>query len=144
MHYRVNAPQVMAETIGEETIIVNLAAGHYFNLLGTGVEIWEGIAREEPLPTIIERLESRYEARDGEIRASVSRLIDDLKTEELIVAADGNGTDAPRPTATAHEDGRAAFAPPSLAKFTDMQDIILLDPVHEVDARGWPHAPSGA
>jgi hypothetical protein len=22
-----------------------------------------------------------------------------------------------------------------------MQDLILLDPVHEVDARGWPHLP---
>jgi hypothetical protein len=29
---------------------------------------------------------------------------------------------------------------PPISKFTDMQDIILLDPVHEVDARGWPHA----
>ena len=144
MHYRVNAPQVIAETIGEETIIVNLAAGHYFNLLGTGVEIWEGIAREEPLPTIIERLETRYEAPTGEIRASVSRLIDDLQTEELIVATGQNGTEAPSAPAPASEDGRAPFAPPSLAKFTDMQDIILLDPVHEVDVRGWPHAPAGA
>jgi hypothetical protein len=81
MHYRVNAHQVIAETIGEETIIVNLATGHYFNLLGTGVEIWEGLARQESVPVIVEQLEARYEAQDGEIRASVSRLIDDLQTE---------------------------------------------------------------
>ena len=143
MRYRVNAPQVIAETIGGETIIVNLATGHYFNLLGTGVEIWECIAREEPLPAIVEQLEARYEAPNGEISSSVTRLIDDLLTEDLIVTATGNGT-APTPPPTAPENGRIPFASPSLAKFTDMQDIILLDPVHEVDARGWPHAPAGA
>jgi hypothetical protein len=33
----------------------------------------------------------------------------------------------------------AAFEPPLLEKFTDMEDLLLLDPVHEVDGRGWPH-----
>jgi len=27
-------------------------------------------------------------------------------------------------------------------KYTDMQDLVLLDPVHEVDERGWPHVQS--
>ncbi len=144
MHYRVNAPQVMAETIGGETIIVNLATGHYFNLQGSGVEIWEGIAQGESLPTIVERLRARYDAPDGEIEASVSQLVDDLRNEELIVAADNNGNAAPGTATAAPEGTRRLFAPPSLAKFTDMQDIILLDPVHEVDARGWPHAPASA
>jgi hypothetical protein len=26
-----------------------------------------------------------------------------------------------------------------LQKFTDMQELLLLDPIHEVDERGWPH-----
>jgi hypothetical protein len=25
-----------------------------------------------------------------------------------------------------------------LNKYTDMQDLLLLDPIHEVDAAGWP------
>jgi hypothetical protein len=28
-----------------------------------------------------------------------------------------------------------------LRRLAGMQDLILLDPVHEVDARGWPHLP---
>ena len=35
---------------------------------------------------------------------------------------------------------RVPYVPPVLEKFTDMQDLILLDPVHEVSERGWPHA----
>ena len=33
---------------------------------------------------------------------------------------------------------RLWFEAPSLEKYTDMQDLVLLDPVHEVDQTGWP------
>jgi hypothetical protein len=29
---------------------------------------------------------------------------------------------------------------PVLNKYTDMQDLLLLDPIHEVDERGWPNS----
>jgi hypothetical protein len=32
----------------------------------------------------------------------------------------------------------AAFQPPTLRKYTDMQDLLLIDPIHEVDDLGWP------
>ena len=144
MRYRANAPQVMAETIGGETIIVNLATGHYFNLQGRGVEIWEGLAQGESVPTVVARLKALYDAPEGEIEGSVSQLVDDLLNEELIVLADANGSAEPAKPTPRPEGARPPFARPSLAKFTDMQDIILLDPVHEVDTRGWPHAPANA
>jgi hypothetical protein len=28
-----------------------------------------------------------------------------------------------------------------LHKFTDMQDLLLVDPVHDVGDAGWPHRP---
>jgi hypothetical protein len=35
---------------------------------------------------------------------------------------------------------RPTFESPTLAKFTDMEDLLLLDPVHEVSPdQGWPH-----
>jgi hypothetical protein len=37
-------------------------------------------------------------------------------------------------------NGRIPFQAPALEKHSDMQDLILLDPVHEVGPRGWPHA----
>lgn len=145
MRYRTNTPHVMAETIGGETIIVNLGTGHYFNLQGTGVDMWEGIARGDAVPAIVSGLEARYDAADGEIEASVSRLVEELQAEELVVAADANGDDAQTdPPAPVPPAERQPFAPPAFAKFMDMQDIILLDPVHEVDPRGWPHAPASA
>jgi hypothetical protein len=148
VRHRVNAPQVIAETIAGEAMIVNLATGHYFSLQGSGVEIWSEIERERSLSEIVAALEQRYVAVDDEIEAAVLRLVEELEHEQLIVRLGENGYHA---EAVPSQDGphapardRQQFAQPVLAKFTDMQDIILLDPVHEVDASGWPHAPASS
>ncbi len=31
------------------------------------------------------------------------------------------------------------FEPPKLAKYTNMSDLLMLDPVHDVDEQGWPN-----
>ena len=143
MTYRVNSPQVISETVGGETIIVNLASGHYFSLQGSAVDVWQGIERGESAATVVLQLEQRYEAPDGEIGAAVQKLLDDFVEAELLVA-DTNGA-APAPVALTQETAaRIPFVAPSFSTFTDMQDIILLDPVHEVDTRGWPHASADA
>jgi hypothetical protein len=139
MRYQVNAPQVIAETVAEETMIVDLSSGHYFNLQGAGADVWEYIERETSLPVIVAQLEGRYVADEGEIEAAVIRLIGELEGENLIVPANGDGLGVQEVVLSGVGD-RVPFPAPVLSKFTDMQDIILLDPVHEVDARGWPHA----
>jgi Coenzyme PQQ synthesis protein D (PqqD) len=138
MRYRVNAPHVIAETIGGETIIVHLSTGCYFNLGGPAVDIWEAVAAGAPPDAITQQLLARYDAGEAEIEAAVTRILDELQREELIVVNDEDGASAVE-AATPNAGPRAPFEEPSLSKFTDMQDIILLDPVHEVDARGWPH-----
>lgn len=143
MRYRVNGPHVISETVGGETIVVNLGTGHYFNLQGTAVDVWQGLERGDDLQSILLELEHRYEAKDGEIAEAVEKLLDELVAAELVVA-DGNGAGEVPAAAVQPVGGRVPFEAPSFTTFTDMQDIILLDPVHEVDARGWPHAPAGA
>jgi hypothetical protein len=140
----VNGPQVISETVGGETIIVNLASGHYFNLQGTAVDVWERIAQAESTEQIVACLASSYSAGEGEIEDAVAGLLAELQAAELVVP-DGDGDTAPVP-AEAPRNGTELppFTPPTVARYTDMQDIILLDPVHEVDAQGWPHAPASA
>lgn len=152
LRYRLNAPQVLAETIAGEAMIVNLATGHYFSLQGSGVDIWAEIEREQACSDIVAAIERRYVADEGEIETAVQMLVDELERENLIVRIGENGhLAAVEPERGPSGNGsqpdvqdRQQFVPPALAKFTDMQDIILLDPVHEVDASGWPHAPASS
>lgn len=139
-----NSPQVISETVGGETIIVNLASGHYFNLQGTAVDIWDAVVREEPTEAIVAGLAGRYAAGEGELEEAVDGFLTELAAAELVTPEED---EAGAPVAIAPPpEGRdlPPFTSPTFTTFTDMQDIILLDPVHEVDARGWPHAPAGA
>jgi hypothetical protein len=133
---RVNAPQVIHEAIDGEVIIINLTSGNYYSLKGSGAEIWQLVQGVASAGEIVETLSSRY-GQQAEIESSVSDFLAHLEREGLTAPGDASArtatpTDAPTP-------GQAAsFVPPSLEKFTDMQDLVLLDPVHEVDATGWP------
>jgi hypothetical protein len=130
---------VISETVGGETIIVNLATGHYFNLQGSAVEIWEGLVAGEPVESVVATLAARYTAADGEIEAAVGGLVDELASAELVVPESSESELAVAVSTLVVGLDRPSFPPPSFTEHTDMQDIILLDPVHEVDARGWPH-----
>jgi hypothetical protein len=143
MRYRKNEPNVISETMGEETIIVNLASGHYFSLQGANVTVWDCLERGYGEEEIAGHVSELYDAGDADVGGCVSALVAQLLEEELIAPRDeGDEPAAPLAGSGSTEGAKRPFSMPPLSKFTDMQDIILLDPVHEVDARGWPHAPA--
>jgi hypothetical protein len=147
MRYRVNSPNVISETIQGETIIIHLTTGAYYSLRGTGPEVWDAIAASASVDEIADELATHNDVSAADAGASVERLIADLTAEDLI-SVDGDATARiAAPTANGNGNGAAKqFEAPELAKYTDMQDLVLLDPVHEVTDTGWPEAkpPVGA
>jgi hypothetical protein len=142
MRYRVNSPQVINETIDGEAIMINLATGSYYSLDRVGGDVWSLLEASLPVDDIVAELSRRYEATEDDIRRGVDDLLERLSSEELVVPCnDAEPVRAVSPQSTPAK--RSPFRAPRLEKFTDMQDLILLDPVHEVDSRGWPHLPDG-
>jgi len=137
MRFAVNNPTVISETIEGETIIIHLGTGTYYSLEGTGADVWAALERSATAKEIAEQLEARYDVAGDSALSAVEAVLAEMASEELVRAADGEVV-ATEAVTSLHERGE--FTPPKLAKYTDMQDIILLDPVHEVDERGWPHA----
>jgi Coenzyme PQQ synthesis protein D (PqqD) len=136
--FRVNSPNVIHETIEGEVILIDLKTGTYYSLREAGAAIWEAIDRGAGLDAIEDALERRYDGSSDEIREAVQRLVGELECEGLI-CADPDGATAGQPVFEPGRGIRRPFEAPSLEKHTDMQDLILLDPVHEVGAQGWPH-----
>ena len=135
--FRVNTPQVVHETIDGEVVIIHLDTGSYYSLDGLGAIIWNWLDRGASLDEAADQLGQSYPNRQAEAGPVVSRLAGELQAEALIVPLDrplpaGSG---PAEPASAPP---AAFQIPVLHKHTDMQDLLLLDPIHEVDETGWP------
>ena len=138
--FEVNEPMVISETIDGETVIINLVKGNYYHLKHSGAAIWSGIQQSARMADIAHMIRTMFEAGEANVEIEIGGLIDRLVEEDLV-----------RPAAQALPSRAAAvprvgltlvpFSPPTLQKFTDLEAMLLLDPVHDVDDEGWPHLP---
>lgn len=140
--YRINRPIVVDEVLGDEVVIVNLDNGYYYSLSGCGVEIWQGVDRGLSSAAIVDALKAQFGEGQEALEKAVEELVARLQEEALIVD-DGGKAPAREKPATGQEAGeqaRTEFQTPKLEKYTDLDNLLLLDPIHEVDELGWPHA----
>ena len=137
--YRVNGSRVIHEVFENEVVIVNLDSGRYYCLQHAGAEIWSLVLGGRSVGDIARELAERYDAPATDIVDAVESVCRELLEQSLIVSADPAGAAAVEPAmAQGTGEAKRPFARPALQVYTDMQDLLLLDPIHEVDPAGWP------
>lgn len=138
MRFRVNNPEVVSELIDGEVVMINLANGNYYSLKGFGAVVWSYLERGVSSEQLLELLPARFDASREDVVDAAEQLVRSLREEHLIV---DDETAVPAADALEIPAGsKEPFESISLETHRDMQDLILLDPVHEVDERGWPYA----
>ena len=115
-----NRPDVIDEVFDGEAVLINLRHGRYYALDARATEVWRlvsaGVAVEELMAA----------RADEDVLSFLRRLV-----EEDLVVLDGG----PLPPA-APPNGHPV---PGLEVFNDLEDLLLLDPIHDVDpGTGWP------
>lgn len=144
--FRVNAPQVIHESIDGEVIIINLETGSYYSVKGSGADVWDVLQGTPAITTttVVDTLAQAYEAPREAIAAAVDGFVGQLVAEGLLAETEGSTVQPVAAPASSDGGAKPAFELPRLEKYTDMQDLVLLDPVHEVDEQGWPQQPPEA
>lgn len=129
------APDVVHETIDGEAIVINLATGTYFSLDGSGAAVWGRLLQGGTLDDAVLELAAAHGADPVALGAEVARLLAELHAHGLVAS--------PPPEVLTHATvpgGLGTFVPPKLGVYTDMEEFLLVDPIHEVEpAQGWPH-----
>lgn len=140
---RVNTPNVVHETIDGEAILLDLKTGSYFSLDGSGAIIWEFIDKTGDWKQAITLLTAGNPDKSALVSASVTGFVEELVKEGLLVKANHEISAGDAGLLISQLAGFAGnFKPPLVNKYTDMQDLLLLDPIHEVDEKGWPESKS--
>jgi hypothetical protein len=130
----VNARAVSSEVIEGEAIIMNHETGYYFNALDSGALIWGLVERGTTIDAIVAALTAQFQVDPQQARVDAEQFIDRLAEHDLIAECDhAAATNAPVSALD-----RAPYAGPVIEAHTDLADLLLLDPVHEVSERGWP------
>jgi hypothetical protein len=138
--YRVNEPTVIQEVIDGEAIIADLGRGYYYSLDSLGSVVWKALVDGASVAEIIDGCAAHYQAERAEIAAGIEGLLQRLTAEQLLVSREGGPGHSVELGGLPGAAG--AWAVPTLSKYTDMEQLLLLDPIHDVDETGWPNTPA--
>lgn len=125
---RPNRPDVIDETFDGEAVLVNLDSGCYYALSPAATVLWNLCADGRSARSLL--------ASSDASEQSIAAFVDQFTAEGLLVAGE---VDAGPAAQRAEVPGE-----PTIEKFTDMQELLMLDPIHDIDldADGWPVAPT--
>ncbi|MBA7565521.1 hypothetical protein ES708_07205 [subsurface metagenome] len=142
MRYRINSPKIIYETIDNEVVIIDFDTGNYYGMNNLGSIIWQFIESGYTANEIVGAIINQYQSSREVVMKTVDKFLCELEQEGLITperteksgATNGLESCVDVHTVTAP----CSFEAPILRKYTDMQELLLLDPIHEVDEAGWP------
>jgi hypothetical protein len=137
---RTRRSDLVAETLSDETLVIDTASGVFFSLRGVASALWAlldtGTSRDE--------LDTAVRDRFGEVEGvhrDVASFVAALEADGLVEDATGVATD---PT-TSTPIWPDAYEAPMVKRYDDMADLLLVDPIHDVAAdQGWPNEERGS
>lgn len=122
--------RVAAEVFEDECIIANLDNGLYYSLQGNAVALIGALPSndaEDLIDTIARPLDAQAQTCRDELHKIWQALLD----EELVI------TSANEPATSVAVTPATEYKASALNRYSDMQDLLLLDPIHDVDEDGW-------
>ena len=134
-YYEINAPAVISEPMDEEMVVINLDSGCYFSLNKTAARLWNHLEQGCSVNQAARQMAWFYGSGEVPILNDVTSFIERLMEEGLIRSGERGPTNGP----PLKEGQGEPYLKPSFEKYSDMQEMLLLDPIHEVSEAGWPH-----
>ncbi len=134
-YYEINAPAVISEPMQEEMVVINLENGCYYSLNKMAAILWSQLEQGCSVKHIATQISQIYGSKENLILSDFTSFVDLLIEEGLIRERDiGNGN-----VLSLEKRKGEFYVAPSFEKYSDMQEMLLLDPIHEVSEDGWPH-----
>lgn len=130
-------PRVLRRKAREDDMtVLNLENGLYYALEGSATVLWSRLQIGATPQELTRTLVAYGVEFDAEI--AVEEFLATLASAGLTTSKAPDL--APRPVDEFEPEGE--LAPPMIEEFGDMAELLLLDPVHEIDpVMGWPAVP---
>ena len=138
--YVLNNPFVVSERLDGEVIAISNQSGKYFSLGNTAADIWfllqNPTSRKNWLTILNSNYESLPESAEKEIQSFLSQLLEEgLIRAEVISSSDV--------VVLPSDSVRRKWIKPEAIIFDDLQDLLLVDPIHDTTEAGWPFKENG-
>jgi hypothetical protein len=124
--------KVAHEIIDGEAVVIHFDSGNYYSMNGVSSQVWQwlaaGASRRQILGAFRELTPEQVQSIDG--------FAESLVTEEVLQRLPEPTAAESLPEVPAHT---LTFEEPKFVKYNDMQNLLLSDPIHDVDEMGWPN-----
>ena len=135
--YQLRLPEVTLESFEGESIVIDFASGCYYSLTSSASEMLKLLASGASEAEVAALLLARHPEVSARLRADLVALLERLLGERILVSREGTPSESdvtlPAPV--------PAYLPPGLERFEDMREMLLLDPIHEIDQATWGTPP---
>ena len=125
--YELRGPAVISDEVGGETLAINLDSGAYYVIAPSSLTVWTALTSGVPGRSL---LNDDSDVRRPALETFITQLLD-------------AGLLRPSQTPTEPVSVEPWLAEDlHIQEFTDMADLLGLDPIHDADAAlGWPSKP---
>jgi hypothetical protein len=135
-YFRTDLPDTASELFDGELVIAHYGSGLYYSLSEAGALVWQGLRHGLAVDEVTAWLGGHFTAEAAAIPAHVQNFVARLKDEGLLIEVADAVKVSELPAVTTQK-----WSEPVLERFDDLQELLLLDPVHDVSDAGWPHRP---
>ena len=122
--FAVNSTEIAADVLDGEAVLINLANGMYYSLVGSGSFIWSCLENGLEKNEIVNAIVAQYDVANSQASEETDALFEELLREKLIVVTNEAGNGIP-PEITG---ARQLYETSRLKIYSDMQELLALDP----------------
>jgi hypothetical protein len=129
-----NSVSAASEDFGGEAVIIHFDRGTYFSLGGSAPAIWAMVQKPVTMGGMLDAIRSAKITVTPEFELALGVFVEQLLEHDLVRPAKNA-----EPSSLPSVDAGLFTKPPTLEVFADLAELILMDPVHQVDVlEGWP------
>ena len=135
--FTINTSSVVFERLNGEVIIIANQNGKYYSLGYTASDIWYLMQTSVSSSLWLKTLADNYQEIPDSAEDEVNKFVDDLLSENLIKSSEAAFGEL---QLLPEDNPRGKWSCPELLIFDDLQDLLLVDPIHDTGEEGWPFA----
>ncbi|WAT18945.1 PqqD family peptide modification chaperone [Aurantiacibacter sp. MUD11] len=131
---KIKSEDLIHENVNGEAIVLSIKTGTYYNLEGSAADIWAALEKGASISQLVELMQRRYDPV-AEMQQDITDFLDRLIKENLVQEV----ADA-LPPEDLGQKASSAWQKPELVIYEDLQELLTIDPIHDVTDSGWPNA----
>ena len=133
-NYCLNSASISIERLNGEIIMISFESGDYFSCFGVGSDVLTLISQRASTAQIKKELFNKFQS-EFQVDQVNSFIIECLNENIIILNSHETNLDVELPD----DYDKSKWNVPLLEKFSEYNDLLLIDPIHESSLEGWPN-----